>query len=655
MKKTKTTTYNRVLHIDIETYCELDLTKVGVYAYASHPSFEILLFAYAYDDSPVTVVDMFSEKIPDSVLNDLYDSTVLKVAHNATFELNCLGEYLLFALDVSQWSCTMVMALQCGLPAALAQVGSVLNLKQQKMQAGTMLINYFSKPCKPTRTNGQRTRNLPKHDMEKWEVFKEYCGVDVEVEQAIYNALITRPQQPSIEKTIWMIDQQINDNGIKIDIDLVTAAIDMDSEITYKNKEELIQLTGKSNPKSSTQFKQYLKEQGLVFNSFTKKDLAKLLEETTDPTLRKALLLKQSLSKTSIAKYEAMSRSVCFDGRIRGLYQYYGGNRTGRWAGRLVQMQNLPQNHLEELDMTRELVINKDIDTLNFLYDSVPDTLSQLIRTAFVAKEGTRFIVADYSAIEARVIAWVAEENWRLDVFKNKGDIYCASASQMFKVPVEKHGVNGHLRQKGKIAELALGYGGGVGALKQMGALDMGIEEKDLQPLVDMWRNSNKRIKDLWYKVNSTVIEVIDNGHKQRLPKGINTYMYKKDLIIELPSKRKLFYVDARVEAGDKGTRITYAGLNQQTKKWERVDTFGGKLVENIIQAIARDCLAEAIIKIFNKGWSIVGHVHDEVIIEAIQNISIEDVCNIMSEPIAWAPGLLLNAEGYETPYYKKD
>jgi DNA polymerase len=650
----KMTTTSKILHIDIETFCELDLTKTGVYAYASHPSFEILLFAYAWGNGPVKCTDMINGEFPYELLEALENPDVIKVAHNANFEMTCISEYFMIDVDPKQWQCTMAMAMHAGLPGSLNNLGAALKLNEQKMSVGTTLINYFSKPCKPTKANGQRTRNLPRHDTDKWDTFIEYCIRDVEVEQNVYQ-LLDSFKMPEWEREVYLLDQEINRRGILIDRQFVDNAVEMDSSITESYVEELRSITGLTNPNSTAQFKQYLAKAGIECKSFTKKTGPELLESVEDTTIKRAVQLKLLLGKTSTAKYEAMIRADNGDHRIKGLFQYYGANRTGRWAGRLVQLQNLPQNHLEELDMVRELVKDNDLDTLNLLYESVPDTLSQLIRTAFIAKDGCKFIVADYSAIEARVIAWLANEKWRQDVFKNNGDIYCASASAMFKVPVVKHGVNGYLRQKGKIAELALGYGGGPVALKSMGALEMGIEEDELPKLVKMWRNSNKRITALWKKVGN---EAIDAIYQQSIRRGVDRVLFgfqHGNLIIKLPSGRKLCYQDAKITDTEKGPKISYKGMNQVSRKWELTDTWGGKLVENIVQAIARDCLAQAMLRLRNAGYEIVAHVHDEVIIEAPIDASLEDVCRIMGEPLDWAPGLILNAEGYVTPYYRKD
>ena len=644
------------LHIDLETYCELDLSKVGVYAYASHPSFDILLFAYAYDDDPVCIIDMTCESIPDQVLSDLTDESVIKVAHNAAFEMTCLENYLMLEIDPHQWEDTMIMAMMQGLPASLAQVGEVLGFEQQKMSIGKSLIAYFCKPCKPTRTNGQRSRNLPHHDPDKWGAFKEYCIRDVAVEKNIYSHL-SKAWQPDIEKEIWCLDQEINRRGILTDTKLVNNAVAIDQAITTQTTLALAKIVHSSNPNSTAQFKQWLsKEKGLNVPSFTKTTAKELLESTDDPEVKRAIELKLMLSKTSVKKYEAIQRADNGDHRMRGLFQYYGANRTGRWAGRLVQLQNLPQNHIEELDFARDLVKDKDQEMLGIMYDSVPDILSQLIRTAFIPKEGHKFIVADYSAIEARVIAWLAKETWRQRIFADNGDIYCASASQMFRVPVVKHGENGHLRQKGKIAELALGYGGGPAAMKQFGADRLGMSEADIIKTVKLWRAKSPHITKLWNDVGNAAMDIIDNEASLRI---VNTVRFKKEghaLVIILPSGRKLYYQDATIKDSDRGARIEYRGVNQTSRKYEMISTWGGKLVENIIQAIARDVLASAMLKLRNKGYHIVGHIHDEVIIEAGMTDTVEDVCHIMCESEhEWMKGLILNAAGYEGSYYFKD
>ena len=648
-----TTISKKVLHIDIETYCDLDLAKTGVYAYASHPSFEILLLAYAYGNDPVQCIDLTLDEVPLSLINDLQDPNIIKAAHNANFEMTCLSEYFLLTIDPQQWVCTMALAMHHGLPGSLNNLGSVLNLEEQKMSVGSALISYFCKPCKPTKANGQRIRNLSHHDKEKWLVFKEYCIRDVEVEQKVYN-LLSHFDQPTFERDVYILDQTINSRGILIDYEFVNQAVAIDREITERYLNEMRDLTGMDNPNSTAQFKKWLNQQGIVVSSFTKKNAKELLDSVTNDTVKRAIQLKLLLSKTSTAKYEAMQRADNGDHRIRGLFQYYGANRTGRWAGRLVQLQNLPQNHIRELDMARTLVKEGDIETLELLYNSVPDILSQLIRTAFVAKENHKFIVADYSAIEARVIAWLAGEKWRTEVFATHGKIYEASASQMFKVPIEEITKGSPLRQKGKVAELALGYGGGPSALKAMGALEMGIVEEELTGLVKVWRTSNKMITKLWNDVGTCAIEAIDNKSRRKL-KNLSFEYIHGHLYITLPSKRILSYRDAAVVEGAKGPRITYKGINQTSRKWETTDTWGGKLVENIVQAIARDCLAYAMLELNRRGYEIVGHVHDEVIIETTMDKKVADVCNIMGLSLPWCADLYLKAEGYETLYYKKD
>jgi len=645
---------SKILHIDIETYCDLDLKKVGVYAYASHPSFTILLFAYAYSDGARTCIDLTCESIPNEVIDDLTNPNVIKVAHNALFEMVCLENYFMLDIDPREWACTMVMALHQGLPGSLAQVGSVLGLEEQKMSIGTALINYFSKPCKPTKSNGNRTRNLPKHEPEKWEVFKEYCIRDVEVEQNIYERL-HEFCQPSFERDVYILDKKINDTGVLIDHEFVENAVNIDYEISEGHKQELIKLTRVSNPKSAAQFKQYLKSKGYVFDKFTKDVAVQFMNEVEDKEVKKAVELKLLLSKTSVAKYDAMLRAECDDGRIRGLFQYYGANRTGRWAGRLVQLQNLPQNHMEELEMVRELVKENDREILELLYSNVPDVLSQLIRTALIPEKGKKFIVADFSAIEARVISWLANEKWRMKVFETHGKIYEASASQMFKVPIDQITKGSDLRQKGKVSELALGYGGGPNALISMGALQQGIKEDELSKLVKMWRNANPNITRLWNDIGNLAFDALESTRPVRYSKGIVMANKKGNLLLKLPSGRKLVYQKAKIIAGARGNKITYAGINQTSRKWESTDTWGGKLVENIVQAIARDCLALSMLELDKRGYKIVAHVHDEVIIEANMHNSVDEVCDIMSEPIEWAPGLILKADGYETMFYKKD
>ena len=649
-----TQTSNRELHLDIETYCELDLSKTGVYAYASHPSFEILLVGYAYDDDEVTCVDMVNGTLPTQVIKDIFNPEIIKIAHNAAFEMTCFSEYFQQRANPKEWVCTMALAMHNGLPGSLEVLSSAMNLEKQKLSIGRALINYFSKPCKPTKANGCRTRNLPHHDKDKWQAFMKYCTRDVVSERDIYNQLIGLVQ-PDFEREVFLLDAEINKRGIMIDIDFVENAVAIDDKITAEHEDELRRITGLSNPNSTSQFKQYLQSVGYHYPSLTKKEAVKLYEEVEDPVIKRAVELKLLMSKTSTAKYKAMLNAVCPDGRVRGLYQYYGANRTGRWAGRLVQMQNLTKNKIAEVEFAKDLIRNGDMECLKLIYSDIPDILSQLIRPAFIAKEGCKFIVADYSAIEARVVAWLSQEQWRLDLFSKGGDIYCASASQMFKVPVEKHGVNSHLRQKGKISELALGYGGGVGALKSMGALEMGIAEEELPELVTAWRSANQKVVQMWRDFDRAAVDAIATGDVTKVPCGVEFRVVKGNMIMTLPSGRKLCYQKVRLEDDKFGKRIKFKGMNQVTRKWEDTDTYGAKLVENATQAIARDCLATAMLRLRDRGFEIVGHVHDEVIVEASEEENMKDVCDIMAMPLDWAKGLYLPAEAFESPYYKKD
>ena len=643
------------LSIDIETFSSVSLVKTGVYRYVEAPDFEILLFGYSKDNTPVRVVDLArGEKLPPEIVKALTDENITKWAFNANFERVCLsrfiglptGEYI----DPISWRCSMIWAATMGLPLSLEGAGTVLGLKKQKLTEGKELIRYFCLPCKPTAANGQRTRNLPSHAPDKWEVFKSYNARDVEVEMSIQKRLAKFP----VSESVWSeycLDQEINDRGVALDTTLVREAISMDSrsrcELTIAMKE----LTELENPNSVAQMKQWLAEHGLETDTLAKKAVVELLK-TAPPELADALAIRQQLARSSVKKYQTMENAVCSDGRARGMFQFYGANRTGRWAGRLIQMQNLPQNHLPDLEQARALVRCGDFDALKKLYADVQDTLSQLIRTAFVPKTGAKFIVSDFSAIEARVIAWIANEKWRLDVFGKGGDIYCASASQMFKVPVEKHGVNGHLRQKGKIAELALGYGGSVGALKAMGALEMGLSQDELPLLVDAWRQSNPNIVKLWWEVDSAAMEAV--RHKRaNTTHGLTFTCQSGMLFITLPSGRRLSYVKPRIgENKFGGDCITYEGIGA-TKKWERMDTYGPKLVENIVQATSRDILCHAMQTLRN--CSIVMHIHDELVIEADQRMSLAAVCGLMSRTPLWAKGLLLNADGYESYFYRKD
>ena len=650
----------RILRIDIETYSPVDLLKSGVYPYTQHPDFEILFFGYAFDKDPVKVIDVAQgESLPIEVSFALTDPAILKTAFNAAFERVCIGNFFKISLSVDQWECTMVKAAMLGLPLSLAAVAKVLRLEQQKMTAGKALIRYFSIPCKPTKANGGRIRNLPHHDPDKWNLFKEYCVQDVETERGIADK-IKFFEIPVFEKELYWLDQIINDRGVLLDMAFVTNAIHMDAKVKGRLTTEAVDLTGLENPNSPAQLKQWIgNEMDQEVNSLTKTAIPELMEATDSEDVTRVLEIRQEMAKTSVKKYEAMSNAVCSDNRVRGLLQFYGANRTGRWAGRLVQVQNLPQNHLEDLDLAREVVRSGDLELVEILFGNVPDTLSQLIRTAFIAKEGHTFVVADFSAIEARVIAWLANEKWRLEVFANGGDIYCASASQMFKVPVEKHGENSHLRQKGKIAELALGYQGGKGALETMGALRMGIDESELQPIVDAWRGSNQGIVQLWYEVGNAALRAVEHGPCRAIRGLVSFEKANNVLYIILPSGRKLCYVRPTIgdnRFGGRGKALTYEGMDQTTKQWKKIETYGGKLVENIVQAIARDCLAYAMVNVEKAGYKTVMHVHDELVIEeSLDNNCLDKVCQIMGQPIPWAKGLLLRADGYVTPYYMKD
>ena len=645
----------KILSIDIETYSSANLAKSGVYRYVESPDFEILLFGYSVDGGDVQVVDLASgEKLPSEVIAALTDETVTKWAFNANFERVCLsrfiglptGEYI----NPVSWKCSMVWAATMGLPLSLEGVGSVLKLDKQKLTEGKDLIKFFCQPCAPTKANGQRTRNYPYHAPDKWSVFKKYNARDVETEMSIQEKLAKFPVPDSIWDE-YHLDQEINDRGVALDMTLVQESIAMDGRSRSELSTAMKHLTELENPNSVQQMKQWLADNGMETDTLGKKVVAELLK-TAPPDLADVLSLRQQLAKSSVRKYQAMENAVCTDGRARGMFQFFGANRTGRWAGRLIQMQNLPQNHLEDLAEARSLVRSGDFDAVEMLYEDVPDTLSQLIRTAFVPRARARLIVSDFSAIEARVIAWLAGEHWRQDVFAKGGDIYCASASQMFKVPVEKHGINGHLRQKGKIAELALGYGGSVGALKAMGALDMGLEEDELPPLVDAWRQSNPRIVKFWWDVDKAATEAVRNKCTNSTH-GITFSCQSGMLFITLPSGRRLAYVKPRIgENKFGGTCITYEGVGS-TKKWERLDSYGPKFVENIVQATARDILCSAMQTL--RHCSIVMHVHDEIVIEADPRISLKAVCELMGRTPPWAKGLLLRADGYETDFYKKD
>lgn len=655
------------LSIDLETFSSVDLKKCGVYQYAESDDFEILLFGYSVDGSEVQVVDLAQgETIPDTVLSALTDETVTKWAFNAQFERVCLSRYLrdkginvnpsqtgksegLF-LNPCSWHCTMIWSATLGLPMSLENVGAVLGLDKQKLTSGKNLIKYFCLPCNPTKVNGGRTRNKYFHDKEKWDLFKSYNKRDVEVEMSIQEKLSRFPVPDFLWQEFYL-DQQINDRGIEIDPLFVESAIKLDQDVKTHLMDELKHITGLENPNSVLQMRSWLKEHGLEMESLGKKEVAKELK-TVGKELAEVLRLRQQLAKSSVKKYTAMKNAACMDYRERGMFRFYGANRTGRFAGRLVQLQNLPQNHLPDLDEARSLVKQGNVEALEMLYEDIPDTLSQLIRTAFIPRTGFKFIVADFSAIEARVLAWLAGEKWRMRVFAEGKDIYCSSASQMFGVPVEKHGVNGHLRQKGKIAELALGYGGSVGALKAMGALDMGLNEDELQPLVDAWRSSNPMVTTLWWDVDRAVKQCVHEHVSVRTHNIVFTYK-SGFLIIELPSKRCLYYVKPRVEENKYGGEsVTYEGVGS-TKKWERLESYGPKFVENITQAIARDILLYAMQTL--KEYRIVAHVHDEAIIETDKSVSVQSVCELMGRTPPWAEGLFLRADGYECEFYKKD
>ena len=645
----------KTLSIDLETFSDVDLSKCGVYKYVESHAFEILLFGVSVNGGDVAVYDLANgEEIPAEILSALSENSVIKWAFNASFERVCLSKHLGLPngeyLDPQSWRCSMIWSAYMGLPLSLAGAGAVLGLPEQKLKEGKELIKYFCVPCAPTKANGFRTRNLPKHAPEKWAQFKAYNKRDVEVEMAIQDKLRKFPV-PDFVWEEYCLDQQINDRGIALDMAVVDNAIGFDERSKALLSAKMQEITSLDNPNSVQQMKQWLSENGLEVDSLGKKEVSTILK-TAPQQLAEVLELRQQLAKSSVKKYQAMKNAVCSDGRAHGMFQFYGANRSGRWAGRLIQLQNLPQNHISDLEQARELVKSGNYAAMEMLYDDIPDTLSQLIRTAFVPKSGMKFVVSDFSAIEARVLSWLAGEDWRLDVFKNGGDIYCASASQMFRVPVEKHGINGHLRQKGKIAELALGYGGSVGALKAMGALEMGLTEDELQPLVDMWRSSNPNIVQFWWEVDRCVKQTV----KERIPTethGIKFSSQSGMLFITLPSGRRLSYVKPRIgENKFGGESVTYEGVGA-TKKWERIESYGPKFVENIVQAISRDILCYAMRTLRN--YLICGHVHDELIIECPEDTNVSDICEMMGRTPPFAKGLPLRADGYECEFYKKD
>ena len=661
----------KTISIDIESYSDVNLARCGVYKYAESPAFEILIFGYAVDGGEVQVVDLAQgESIPDEILDALTDESVTKWAFNASFERICLSRYLSDLgmsldpfhdhhplsrecarfLNPAGWKCSMVWSAYMGLPLSLDGVGTVLKLDSQKMKEGKDLIRYFCVPCKETKSNGGRTRNLPQHAPEKWALFKSYNKRDVEVEMAIQERLRNYP----VPESVWdeyHLDQEINDRGILIDRMLVSQAVAMDARSRESLMDELKERTGLENPNSVTQMLGWLEEHGMKTDSLGKKNVQELLKTAAEP-LRSVLLLRQKLAKSSVRKYQAMEMTACKDGRARGMFQFYGANRTGRFAGRHIQLQNLPQNHLPDLAEARELVRQGNNEALELLYDSIPDVLSQLIRTAFIPRQGMKFVVSDFSAIEARVISWLAGETWKSEAFAAGQDIYCTTASQMFSVPVVKHGINGHLRQKGKIAELACGYGGSVGALKAMGALDMGLTEDELYPLVQSWRSANPHIVDFWWQVDAAVKTTV----KERVPMraGCIRFLYQSGMLfIQLPSGRRLSYVKPRMgENRFGGESVTYEGIGA-TRKWERLESYGPKFVENIVQGISRDILCYAIQTL--RCCAIVGHVHDELIIECDRDVSVSAICEQMGRTPPWAEGLLLRADGYECEFYQKD
>ena len=645
----------RQLEIDIECYSSADLTKCGVYRYVEAPDFEILLFGYSADGGEVHVVDLTQgERITADILSALTNEAVIKWAFNANFERVCLSRYLGLPtgeyLDPSQWLCTMIWSAYLGLPLSLKSVGSALGLDKQKLAEGRELIRYFCMPCAATKGNGGRTRNLPMDAPEQWAQFIRYNLRDVETEMAIQDKLRRFP----VPEDVWdqyHLDQEINDRGIRVDSQLINYAISMDTRSREELVHQMRDLTALNNPNSVAQMKQWLADNGLETDTLGKKQVVSLLRDAPKP-LGDVLTLRQQLAKSSVKKYQAMANAMCADGRVRGMFQFYGANRSGRWAGRGVQLQNLPQNHMLDLAQARELVRSGDLEIVKALYESVPTVLSELIRTAFIPREGAKFIVSDFSAIEARVIAWLAGEQWRLDVFEKGDDIYCASASQMFHVPVEKHGVNAHLRQKGKISELALGYGGSVGALKAMGALDMGLQEEELKPLVDAWRKANPRIVKLWWSVDKAVMTAVRDRTTTK-SHGITFTYQSAMLFITLPSGRQLAYVRPRISLNRFGSDcVTYMGIGSM-KKWERLESYGPKFVENIVQAISRDILCYALQTL--RCCSIVAHVHDEVIIEADLSMSLKAVCEQMGRTPPWAKGLVLRADGFECGFYQKD
>lgn len=653
------------LSIDIETKSSVDIGKAGLYRYAQSDDFEILLFAYRYGDESVQIVDLSQgEKIPDKIVEDLSNPEIVKHAYNAAFEWYCLN-IAGYKTPLCQWKCTMIHGLYCGYTAGLDATGKAIGLPQdkRKLATGKALIRYFCVPCKPTKNNGRRTWNLPKHAPEKWELFKEYCKQDVVTESAILKRLEAFPV-PEEEETLWQMDIRMNAFGVKVDTALISGALQINDHSTELLENEARAITGLQNPNSSVQLLDWIHNNGVEMDNLQKVTVTEKLSNDLPNDVRRALEIRQQLGKTSIKKYVAMDTAKGKDDRVRGLTQYYGANRTGRWAGRLVQMQNLPRNYIKTLDYARKLVKDRNYGGIKLLYGNVPDTLSQLIRTAFVPSERNKFVVADFSAIEARVIAWLAGETWVNDVFATHGKIYEATASQMFHVPIEKIAKGNPeyaLRQKGKVATLALGYQGGANALIAMGALNMGLSEEELPDIVHRWRNANPRIRDLWYAVEEAALLVMQTAQPQAIYNLIfnleSDIVYGQNfLTVQLPSGRKLYYPRPFLKENQFGKlAIHYYTVGQQTRKWEVTSTYGGKMTENIVQAIARDCLAETLRRIDAKGLQVVFHVHDEVIIDAPMGTTVDEICDLMAEPIPWAPGLILKGAGFESNYYMKD
>lgn len=644
----------RSMAIDIETFSDVDLLKCGVYAYSDSSSFAILLFAYCFDDGETKIIDLANgEELPSGVVEALFDENVIKTAFNANFERVCLSKHLGIKLSANAWHCTSVQASMLALPLSLSGVGSVLGLSKQKMEEGKELIRYFCMPCKPTKTNQGRERNLPHHDIGKWERFKNYCIRDVDVEKQIREKLCKYPISQQ-ELLFYQLDQEINDRGVLVDKTLVEQAITCDLLHKEVVTNKAYEVTGLENPNSVSQLKSWFAEHGLTIESLSKAVVADLMKEA-DGEVFEALKLRLLMAKTSVKKYEAIRRSLCNDGRVHGLLQFYGANRSGRWAGRLLQVQNLPKNHIADLEVARELVKKGCFEAIEILYDTTPGALSELIRTALVPKQGYKFFVADFSAIEARVLAWLAGEKWRLDVFLTHGKIYEASASAMFGVPIEEIGKGSELRQKGKVSELACGYGGSVGALKAMGGIEMGLSEIDMSKLISDWRNANPHITAFWWAVDKAAVQAVKEKKKTKV--GRITFQYKSGILfITLPSGRKLSYIKPRLAVNRYGKdALTYEGIGEN-KRWERIDTYGPKLVENIVQAASRDILAESMLRLRDAGFDIVFHVHDEAVMEVPKgSASIEDVCDLMAIPPTWADGLPLRADGYICDFYKKD